>query len=220
MKRIFRPLIAAAIVLASGTAFAQQQYINILTGGTSGVYYPLGVAAVARSSTRRFPEAKVSVQSTKASAENLNLLQAGTRRARVHPRRRALRRVEGRRRSGLQGAARQAARRDRHLPQLHPDRRQRRLGHQDARGPQGQAHLGGRAEVGHRAERARGAQGRGPHLQRLREGRVPAVRRVGRADEEPPTRRHAAVGRPGRRRRCATSPPRSRSSSCRFPPTW
>ncbi len=76
MKRTFRPLLAAAILLVSGMAFAQQQYINILTGGTSGVYYPLGVA-LSQVFGKAIPNAKASVQSTKASAENLNLLQAG-----------------------------------------------------------------------------------------------------------------------------------------------
>jgi hypothetical protein len=76
MRRLLRPLAAAAILLASGLAFAQQHYINILTGGTSGVYYPLGVA-MSQIIGKAIPDAKVSVQSTKASVENLNLLEAG-----------------------------------------------------------------------------------------------------------------------------------------------
>ena len=42
----FRGLLAlaGAIVITASPAQAQQQYINVLTGGTSGVYYPLGVA--------------------------------------------------------------------------------------------------------------------------------------------------------------------------------
>ncbi len=57
-------------------AFAQQQFINVLTGGQSGVYYPMGVA-LSQIYGKAIPGAKVTVQSTKASAENLNLLQAG-----------------------------------------------------------------------------------------------------------------------------------------------
>jgi TRAP transporter TAXI family solute receptor len=76
MQRLFRPLVAVAILAVSGLAFAQQQYINVLTGGTSGVYYPLGVA-VSRLIGEAIPDAKVSVQATKASVENLNLLQQG-----------------------------------------------------------------------------------------------------------------------------------------------
>ena len=57
-------------------ARAQQKFINVLTGGQSGVYYPLGVA-LSQVYAKALPDAKVTVQSTKASAENLNLLQAG-----------------------------------------------------------------------------------------------------------------------------------------------
>ncbi len=57
-------------------AFAQQKFVNVLTGGQSGVYYPMGVA-LSQIWGKALPDAKVTVQSTKASAENLNLLQAG-----------------------------------------------------------------------------------------------------------------------------------------------
>src|SRR3569623_657769 len=67
---------AAAALLSAAPAHAQQQYINVLTGGTSGVYYPLGVA-LSQHYGKSLPKAKLSVQATKASAENLNLLQAG-----------------------------------------------------------------------------------------------------------------------------------------------
>jgi len=76
MQRLIRPLLAVAVLAVSGLAFAQQQYINVLTGGTSGVYYPLGVA-MSRLIGQAIPDAKVSVQATKASVENLNLLQQG-----------------------------------------------------------------------------------------------------------------------------------------------
>ena len=35
---------ATAAALTSTLALAQQQFVNILTGGQAGVYYPLGVA--------------------------------------------------------------------------------------------------------------------------------------------------------------------------------
>ena len=134
--------------------FAQQKFINVLTGGQSGVYYPMGVA-LSQIYGKALPDAKVTVQSTKASAENLNLLQAGARRDRLYAGRFAVRRLEGRQGGRLSDAAQEAARGGRHLLQLHPDRRQRRIGHQDDGRPQGQAHLGRRAQVGHRTERAR-----------------------------------------------------------------
>ncbi|HEY3917853.1 MAG TPA: TAXI family TRAP transporter solute-binding subunit [Stellaceae bacterium] len=69
-------LAAAGLTLALATVPAQaQQFINVLTGGTSGVYYPLGVA-LANIYAKAIPEAKASAQATKASIENLSLLQA------------------------------------------------------------------------------------------------------------------------------------------------
>ena len=78
ISSILRRMLAVAGValLASAPVHAEQQYVNILTGGTSGVYYPMGVA-LSQIYSKVMPDAKVSVQSTKASAENLNLLQAG-----------------------------------------------------------------------------------------------------------------------------------------------
>jgi TRAP transporter TAXI family solute receptor len=68
--------LSGAALLASSPVHAQQQFINVLTGGTSGVYYPMGVA-LSQIYGKAMPNVKASVQATKASAENLNLLQAG-----------------------------------------------------------------------------------------------------------------------------------------------
>ncbi len=59
----------------SGVAQAQT-FVNVLTGGTSGVYYPLGVA-LSQIYGKGIPGSKTSVQATKASVENLNLLETG-----------------------------------------------------------------------------------------------------------------------------------------------
>jgi len=69
-------LAATVATLASPLALAQQQFVNILTGGQAGVYYPLGVA-LSQVYGKAIPNAKATAQVTKASAENLNLLQAG-----------------------------------------------------------------------------------------------------------------------------------------------
>src|SRR5581483_8999900 len=63
---------AAALVLVVPAKAAE--FVNVLTGGTSGVYYPLGVA-LSQIYGRVLPDAKVQV--TKASAENLALLESG-----------------------------------------------------------------------------------------------------------------------------------------------
>ena len=76
-KYLCRMLTVAGVALiAAAPVHAQQQFINVLTGGTSGVYYPMGVA-LSQIYGKAIPNAKTSVQATKASAENLNLLQAG-----------------------------------------------------------------------------------------------------------------------------------------------
>ncbi|RLJ67867.1 TAXI family TRAP transporter solute-binding subunit [Sulfurisoma sediminicola] len=72
-KRILLGLCASTLVSFSAHA---ADFIGVLTGGTSGVYYPLGVA-LTQIYGKAMPAAKTSVQATKASAENLNLLQAG-----------------------------------------------------------------------------------------------------------------------------------------------
>jgi len=68
-------LIAAATLAVPATAQAEE-FINILTGGTSGVYYPLGVG-LSQIYADNIDGARTQVQSTKASVENLNLLQQG-----------------------------------------------------------------------------------------------------------------------------------------------
>lgn len=80
MRSLTRPLAGALLAVIgfvlSAPSGAQQQFVNVLTGGQSGVYYPLGVA-LGQIYTKAMPTAKVQVQATKASVENLNLLQAG-----------------------------------------------------------------------------------------------------------------------------------------------
>jgi TRAP transporter TAXI family solute receptor len=68
--------LSLSAALFSGAALAQQQFVNILTGGQSGVYYPVGVA-LSQIYAKAIPNVRATAQVTKASAENLNLLQAG-----------------------------------------------------------------------------------------------------------------------------------------------
>ena len=68
--------VAMLLATSSAVALAAPTFINILTGGTSGVYYPIGVA-LSQIYSHDIDNAKATVQATKASVENLNLLQAG-----------------------------------------------------------------------------------------------------------------------------------------------
>ena len=63
-------------LLVSGSISFSAEFINILTGGTSGVYYPLGVG-LSKIYGEKIKGSKVQVQATKASVENLNLIQSG-----------------------------------------------------------------------------------------------------------------------------------------------
>jgi hypothetical protein len=77
MKAILRKtLVLGAAAVCLSVPVHAAEFINVLTGGTSGVYYPLGVA-LSQIYGKAIPDSKTSVQATKASAENLNLLQAG-----------------------------------------------------------------------------------------------------------------------------------------------
>jgi len=58
-------------------SFSQADELSILTGGTSGVYYPVGVK-LKEVFEREIPEHSFKVLSTQATVENLNLLHRGS----------------------------------------------------------------------------------------------------------------------------------------------
>ncbi|HLI20972.1 MAG TPA: TAXI family TRAP transporter solute-binding subunit [Stellaceae bacterium] len=76
LKKIGLPVLTAFALATFCLPVRAQQFIDVLTGGTSGVYYPLGVA-LANIYAKAIPNAKSSAQATKASVENLSLLQVG-----------------------------------------------------------------------------------------------------------------------------------------------
>jgi TRAP transporter TAXI family solute receptor len=74
-RRLLSGLVAVGLSLTCMPAFADD-FVNVLTGGTAGVYYPLGVA-ISKVITDKVPGTRPSVQATKGSVENLNLIQSG-----------------------------------------------------------------------------------------------------------------------------------------------
>ncbi|MBN9006986.1 MAG: TAXI family TRAP transporter solute-binding subunit [Rhizobiales bacterium] len=76
MKSKLIVAVALSTIALSAPAAHAQKFINVLTGGTSGVYYPLGVA-IGKIYSDKIPDVKTQVQATKASVENLNLLEQG-----------------------------------------------------------------------------------------------------------------------------------------------
>lgn len=75
-KPVARLLMGLGVLGLSAAVWAAPTFINILTGGTSGVYYPIGVG-LSQIYGKDIEGAKTSVQATKASVENLTLLQSG-----------------------------------------------------------------------------------------------------------------------------------------------
>lgn len=74
-KNILRVVAGATFVLGLFATSAQAQFINIVSGGTTGVYYPMG-QALEKIYASAVPNARVQHQATAASVENLNLIQA------------------------------------------------------------------------------------------------------------------------------------------------
>ena len=75
-RRSLFTLMAASTMSLSMAPAKAAEFVNILTGGTSGVYYPLGVG-LSKIYAEKIDGVRTQVQSTKASVENLNLLQQG-----------------------------------------------------------------------------------------------------------------------------------------------
>lgn len=80
-NRVFKAAAALTVAAAIGLAFtgfatAQQKTISIGTGGTGGVYYPLG-GAVANVLSKNLPNVQATAEVTGGSVDNLKLIGAG-----------------------------------------------------------------------------------------------------------------------------------------------
>ena len=131
----------------------------MLTGGTSGVYYPLGVA-LANVIGKAMPSLKTSVQATKASVENLNLLQAGRGEIAFTLGDSLSDAWKGNEEAGFKTPLKKL----RGIAAIYPNYIQivarADSGIKTLADLKGKKHLGRRAEVGHRAQRARDLHGR------------------------------------------------------------
>src|SRR5215510_2343365 len=67
--------ISAALAFA-GSAHAQQKTMSIGTGGTGGVYYPLG-GAIANVLSKNLPNVQATAEVTGGSVDNLKLIGTG-----------------------------------------------------------------------------------------------------------------------------------------------
>ena len=73
-----KALLALALAFTSSSAAAQQKSVrlSIATGGTGGVYYPLG-GGLANVLTAALPKVEATAEVTSASVDNLKLVGAG-----------------------------------------------------------------------------------------------------------------------------------------------
>src|SRR3954469_9679372 len=69
-------LLALGAAMLAGGAFAQQKTIAIATGGTGGVYYPLG-GALANVLSKNLPGYQATAEVTGGSVDNLKLIGSG-----------------------------------------------------------------------------------------------------------------------------------------------
>lgn len=76
LSRLAAAALAGSLALGISAGARADDFVAVLTGGTSGVYYPLGVA-LSKLYGEKIAGVRPSVQSTKASVENLTLLQQG-----------------------------------------------------------------------------------------------------------------------------------------------
>ena len=75
-QKIGLAVVALAATLGAGTGFAQQRTMSIATGGTGGVYYPLG-GGMANVLSKTIPGIQATAEVTGGSVDNLKLINAG-----------------------------------------------------------------------------------------------------------------------------------------------
>ena len=176
---------AAAFALASAAVPAQaQDFVNILTGGTSGVYYPLGVA-LSKVFSDKVPGSRPSVQATKASVEKFTLLQQGKGEIGFTLGDSLALGWAGDEEAGFKGKLDKL----RGITAIYPNYIQvvasKESGIKTLADLKGKRLSVGAPKSGTELN-ARAILRRRPDLQGSRQGRVSALRRVGRTDEEPP----------------------------------
>src|SRR5215467_3586823 len=75
-QKIGLVVLALAATVAAGTVFAQQRAISIATGGTGGVYYPVG-GGLANVLSKALPGIQATAEVTGGSVDNLKLINSG-----------------------------------------------------------------------------------------------------------------------------------------------
>ena len=186
------------LAVLSAPAAQAQAFINVLTGGTSGVYYPLGVA-IGKIYSDKIPNVKTQVQATKASVENLILLQQGRGEIAFTLGDSLKAAWEGDEEAGFKSKLDKL----RTIGAIYPNYIQivatADSGIKTLADLKGKSLSVGAPKSGTELNSRAILAAAGIELQGHRQGRISAVRRIRRPDEEPPVERDAAIGRPRRR---------------------
>src|SRR3954471_24967239 len=76
MKRVLKAAVVLAGITLAATAWAQGKNLSIVTGGTGGVYYPLG-GGLANVLSKHIPGLQATAEVTGGSIYNLKLIGTG-----------------------------------------------------------------------------------------------------------------------------------------------
>ena len=211
MRKTIKTAVMLAITLSAGLTLAgivhaQQKVMSIGTGGTGGVYYPLG-GAVANVLSKTLPNVQATAEVTGGSVDNLKLISTGQSELGFTMADAALDALKGQDKFKNNKVA--AAGAARGLSEPHACGHGRRHRHQHHGGPQGQARLDRLARRRHRGDgvsRHRGLrprQGQGPDPRTARRRRIrqrhqgPQDRRVLLGRRHPDRRRDRPRGNAG-----------------------
>jgi len=171
MTRFVTALVAIVAAFGLATAGAQdKKRISISTGGTGGVYYPLG-GGLAAVLTKYVPGLDATAEVTAGSIANLQLIDAGKSEVAF---------TMGRRRVGRVQRPRQVQRQESGpaldrgvLSQPHAGGHDRRQGHRQVRRPQGQARPTGAPVSGTEGDGDAPHRGLRPRPQQGHDARAP-----------------------------------------------
>ena len=206
-------------MVLSAPAARAQAFINVLTGGTSGVYYPLGVA-IGKIYSDKIPDVKTQVQATKASVENLILLQQGRGEIAFALGNSLKAAWEGDEEAGFKTKLDKL----RTIGAIYPNYIQivatADSGIKTLADLKGKSLSVGAPKSGTELNSRAILAAAGTELQGYRQGRISAVRRIRRPDEEPAAERDAAIGRPRGGLAEGSLAPRPRSPWCRCRRRW
>ena len=186
----------ASLAARGSRSTAQAQNLSIATGGTGGVYYPLG-GGMAAVLSKYVPGMQATAEVTGGSVANLQLIGTGKPYIALTMADAALDALQGR--GQVHRQAGPGAHADGPVPEPHARGDDRGHRHQQDGRPQGQARLHRLGRQRHRGDGVPRHRGGGPRQGQGHEARAPRRRRVGERAQGPQDRRLLLGRRPADR---------------------